>query len=339
MPISLAEIRDVLFNHDHQTTERLARRAALLTRQFFGRAISLYTPLYLSNYCSSPCVYCGFNSHARIPRLKLSSQEMRAEMETLADTGIENILLLTGESYDATPLPYLKEAVTLAKNYFSAISLEIHPLKTEEYRELFLAGADGVTIYQETYNRIRYQDVHPGGIKNDYDYRFNAPERMALAGIRQISLGILLGLSEVSADLLGLYEHLRALEKKYPGVEYSVSFPRLRSVQGQTLVPFPVNDETFIKIICLTRLLFPRVGLNLSTRETPRLRDHALELGITRLSAGSRTTVGGYTGAENPERAPQFDIADERSVAEIVALLKEKKFDPVFTDWRAIANG
>jgi 2-iminoacetate synthase len=180
--------------------------------------------------------------------------------------------------------------------------------------------------------------VHLAGYKKDYDFRFATPRRAAEAGMRQISLGILLGLSDVAGDLYALYQHLNELESSFPGVEYSVSFPRLRTVKTSTLVGCDVDDVQFVKIIALTRLLFPRVGINLSTREEPKLRDHLLEIGITRMSAGSNTSVGGYTLLEEERQDPQFDIKDERSVNQIVQLLKAKNFDPVFTDWRHIEN-
>lgn len=176
------------------------------------------------------------------------------------------------------------------------------------------------------------------GYKKDYDFRYGTPRRAAEAGLRQISLGILLGLSDPAEDVFCLFEHLRELERSFPGVEYSVSFPRLRSVKTETFADCDVDDAAFVKIICLTRLQFPRVGINLSTREEPRLRDHLLEIGITRMSAGSNTSVGGYTLLEEKLQDPQFDIKDERSVDEVVKLLKNKDFDPVFTDWRHIEN-
>lgn len=336
--ILLSTIQSTLSNPDPQLTEQLAQESARLTRQYFGRTISLYAPLYLSNFCSSYCTYCGFHSHNRIKRFKLTATEMDQEMRYLAGQGIENILMLTGESYNVTPVSYLKEAVEIAKNYFPSISLEVHPMETAEYKELFEAGADGITVYQETYDRPKYSQVHVSGIKANYDFRFGTPERAALGGMRSISVGILLGLADVAEDLFALYQHLRFMEKNYPGVEYSVSFPRLRDIKGKTFAHCDVDDMTFVKIICLTRTLFPRVGINLSTREEPRLRDHILELGITRLSAGSNTSVGGYTLIDEEAQNPQFDVSDHRSVAEIVKLLKNKKFDPVFTDWRRIEN-
>jgi 2-iminoacetate synthase len=252
--------------------------------------------------------------------------------------GIRNILMLTGESYKHTPLSYLKEATIAASEFFQGIALEVHPMETDEYQELFAAGVDGITVYQETYDRKRYSQVHLSGYKKDYDFRYDTPQRAAEAGIRQISLGILLGLSDPASDVYALYQHLRELEKSHPGVEYSVSFPRLRTVKAETFARCDVDDARFVKIIALTRLLFPRVGINLSTREEPKLRDHLLEIGITRMSAGSNTSVGGYTLLEIEAQDPQFDIKDERSVEEIVRSLKAKNLDPVFTDWRHIEN-
>ncbi|MDP2653685.1 MAG: 2-iminoacetate synthase ThiH [Candidatus Omnitrophota bacterium] len=337
--ITLKEIKDILSNPDPRQTEKLAQKSAQLTRQYFGRAVSLYAPVYLSNYCSSHCTYCGYHSHHRIKRVKLNPDEMHLEMAAVAKTGIENILLLTGESYNVTPTSYLKEAVSAAKQHFASIALEVHPMEAEEYKDLYLHGVDGITVYQETYDRDRYQEVHLSGKKADYEYRYATPERAAQGGIRHLSMGILLGLSDVAEDLLALYRHLRYMEKAYPGVEYSVSFPRLRKIKGREFAVCDVDDVTFIKIICLTRLLFPRAGINLSTREDARMRDHALEIGVTKISAGSNTAVGGYTLKSPEDQDPQFDIEDKRSVAEIVDMLKTRHFDPVFTDWRAIGNG
>lgn len=344
--ISLFEIQELLNNQDPDTLEDLAQRARGMTLQYFGRTISLYAPLYLSNYCSSYCTYCGFNNHNRINRFKLTGDQLRKEMACVADKGIENILLLTGESYKATPLSYLLEAVAIAKEYFTSISLEVHPMGTEEYRQLFCHGVDGITIYQETYDRKRYAEVHLAGKKSDYDYRLGTPRRAARSGIRQISMGILLGLSDAAKDLWALYTHLRKMEKEYPGIEYSLSFPRLRKIKGEefpamekTEASCHVDDITFIKIICLTRILFPRIGINLSTRENQRLRDKMIELGVTRLSAGSNTAVGGYNIKTTEQQDPQFDIEDSRSVQEVIQLLKKRNFDPVLTDWRPIENG
>jgi 2-iminoacetate synthase len=336
--ITSQQIKDILNDTRPESVEDLAQEAAKITRQQFGRAVGLYGPLYLSNFCSSHCTYCGFHSQNKIQRMKLSPDDYRKEMKHIHAKGIRNILMLTGESYKHTPVAYLKEAALIASEYFQGIALEVHPMETSDYKELFEAGVDGITVYQETYDRARYAQVHLSGFKKDYDFRYATPRRAAEAGMRQISLGILLGLSDAADDVFALYQHLRELESSFPGVEYSVSFPRLRTVKTETLASCDVDDVRFVKIIALTRVLFPRVGINLSTRETPKLRDHLLEIAITRMSAGSNTSVGGYTLLEEKEQDPQFDIKDERSVEEIVQLLKSKGFDPVFTDWRHITN-
>ncbi len=333
---TLTEIQSALNNNDPHFIEQLAQKAKTIKEQFFGRTIALYAPLYLSNYCSSYCTYCGFHSHNRIKRFKLTQKEMHQEMNFLAKQGIENILLLTGESYNVTPLSYLKEAVSVAKQYFSNISIEVHPMDENDYKELFVAGVDGVTVYQETYDRVRYAQVHVSGQKADYDYRYGTPARAAKAGIRNISIGILLGLADVAQDLFALYSHLHDMEKDYPGVEYSLSFPRFKTIKGEDFAQSYVDDKTFIKIICLTRILFPRVGINLSTRESAQLRNNILELGITKISAGSNTSVGGYTLKTPEEQDPQFDVEDHRSIDEVIKLLKKRNLDPVLTDWRRI---
>lgn len=338
MTFTEQQIRQLLDDDRPQTLETLARQAKELTERQFGRTIALYAPLYLSNFCSSHCTYCGFHSKNRITRFKLTPEQMRQEMTYLAGQGIENILLLTGESYKVTPLEYLIEAVTVARPFFPSIALEVHPMEEADYRALFQAGADGITVYQETYDRQRYGEVHLSGIKADYDFRYHAPGRAAAAGLRSVAMGILLGLADISADLFALYTHMRAMEKAYPGVEYSLSFPRLQPIKDVAFMRAPVDDRTFVKIICMTRLLFPRVGINLSTRETPELRDRLLEFGVTRMSAGSNTAVGGYTLVDREVQDPQFDIEDPRGVRDVVAMLKARGFDPVFTDWRRISN-
>jgi len=243
--ITIPQIKEILDDNSKENTENLAQEAKSLTQQYFGRTISLYAPLYISNFCSSHCTYCGFNSHNKIKRSKLTEEQMHDEMSFIAKSGIENLLLLTGESYQATPLSYLKTAVTVAKDYFPNISLEVHPMETDEYRELFLSGVDGVTIYQETYDRKRYMEVHISGKKRDYNYRIQAPERIASSGMRHISMGILLGLGDITSDLFDLYSHIRRMEKTFPGVEYSLSFPRLRKIKGTEFGACGVDDITF----------------------------------------------------------------------------------------------
>lgn len=334
--ITLTELKDILNNNDPQLVEQLAQEARAVTVRYFGRAISLYAPLYLANYCDNFCLYCGFNKEHHIKRTKLTPEQIKLEMEKLSSTGIQSVLLLTGESRSQTPVSYIAQAVTIAKNYFPHISLEVYPMDEDEYQELFHAGVDGITIYQETYNRDRYSRLHVKGKKRDYNYRYNTPERIARSGIRTINMGVLLGLSEVAEDVHRLFSHITRMEKHYPGVEYSVSFPRLIPLKDSPVEYVDVSDVTLVKLICLARILFPRVGINLSTREGARMRDHALQFGVTRISAASRTTVGGYCSQENKD--PQFDVIDHRSVTEITGMLNARGFDPVFTDWRRIEN-
>ena len=258
----------------------------------------------------------------------------------MAATGIQSILLLTGESRFHTPVSYLLEAVEIAKKYFPSIAIEVQPLETEEYRAVAEAGVNGLAVYQETYDQTLYARLHLAGKKRNYQYRYETPARAAQAGIRHIALGVLLGLGEWRTDVEALFGHLSALEKEYPGVDFSLSFPRMLQVEGG-IAPCLVSDADLVRIICATRILFPRVGISLSTRESAHFRDHALALGVTRMSAASSTIVGGYAesapGNKAPSTAgknPQFSITDERSLAEMKTMLIAKEYDPVLTDWR-----
>jgi 2-iminoacetate synthase len=333
------------------TLELQAQQASKLTQQYFGKTIGLYAPLYLANYCDNVCTYCGFQQHQDIPRLKLSPEQIETECQAIAATGIQSILLLTGESRVHTPVAYIEAAVRIARRFFPHVVLEIYPVDTEEYRKLYEAGADGVTVYQETYDRDRYDQLHKAGRKKNYDYRYQAPFRIAEAGFRQISIGALLGLWDWHKEIPELFAHLDQLLKQYPGVEYSLSFPRIRILDCETTY-YPVSDTDLVEIICQARLRFPRVGINVSTRENANMRDHLIGLGVTKISAGSLTTVGGYgsTASTSLSTSPlttsaltaavgQFEVNAERSVAEIKKMISAKGYDPVFTDWRAIANG
>jgi 2-iminoacetate synthase len=337
--ITFDEVGDIFRSEEKGLLETLARSAQEVTRQYFGRAVALYAPLYLSNFCGNKCAYCGFQASRHVERKKLSSGEIEKECAALAATGIRSCLLLTGESRFHSPPSYIKEAITIAGKYFANIGIEVYALETGEYRELYRAGADGVTLFQETYDRARYDEVHLAGPKKNYDYRVNAPERIAQAGFRQISMGVLLGLADWRRDVVSLFEHLRHMERKYPGVEYTLSFPRLRPVADDKRAYVEVSDRDMVKIMCVARLLFPRAGINLSTRETAEFRDHAVELGVTKISAGSLTSVGGYGDPKREaHRDGQFEVHDARSLAEIKSMLLRHGFDPVVTDWRNIVN-
>ncbi|MGE5340234.1 MAG: 2-iminoacetate synthase ThiH [Candidatus Omnitrophota bacterium] len=318
--------------------EALALQSQKITRQYFGRTISLYAPLYISNYCDNCCVYCGFNHRLPITRTCLTFEEIENECRVISQTGIQNILLLTGESRLYSPVDYIREAVLVARKYFPNIALEVYPMETDEYCQLYRAGVDGVTVYQETYNREQYQLLHPAGKKRNYDYRVQTPERIAEAGIRHISLGVLLGLVPWPEDVDALASHLSSLEKKYPGVEWAVSFPRLQKIPGASHSYFPVSDREMLRIISTFRIRFPRIGINLSTRESAQFRDTIFPFGITRMSAGSVTAVGGYTHEDTRHDNTQFAVNDERSLSEMKQAIIVKGYDPVLTDWRNFGN-
>lgn len=336
--IHIEDLHSIFLSDDRGLLEDLAQAARDVTRQYFGRTIGLYAPLYISNYCQNQCVYCGFQVHIGIERRKLTLDEIDGECKALAATGIRSCLLLTGESRYHSPPSYIREAITIACKHFPNIALEVYPLETDEYRELYLAGADGVTLYQETYDRRRYDELHLAGPKKNYDYRFQAPERIAIAGFRHISMGALLGLTDWREDILQLFKHVRYLEKTYPGVEYGLSFPRLRRISKDDRCYFEVSDRDMVKIICVARLCFPRAGINLSTRENGEFRDRIIEFGITKMSAGSSTRVGGYIDTTREYQDGQFQVHDPRSLAEIKSMLINRGYDPVATDWRNIIN-
>ncbi len=336
--LSLDALDHIFYSDDRSLLEDLAYAAHEVTLRYFGRAVSLYAPLYISNYCRNRCVYCGFQAHMKIARKKLTVDEIERECTALAASGIRSCLILTGESRYHSPPSYIGEAVSIACRHFANVALEVYPLNTDEYMQMYYAGADGVTIFQETYDRILYEKLHPRGPKRDYDYRVNAPERIAQAGFRQISLGVLLGLADWREDIPKLFLHIRYLEKKFPGVEYALSFPRLRPVEGDSRHYYEVTDKDMVKIICTARLLFPRAGINLSTREDARFRDRIINFGVTKMSAGSLTTVGGYGEAGGTHEDGQFHVHDSRSLTEVKAMLLHKGYDPVTTDWRNIVN-
>ncbi|MFH1386326.1 MAG: 2-iminoacetate synthase ThiH [bacterium] len=316
--------------------EAVALKARKITRQHFGRTISLYAPLYISNYCENQCLYCGFNAKLAITRKKLSHDEIERECQALKKTGLQNVLVLTGGSREHSPVSYIKAAALIAKKYFQGIAIEVYPLETKEYRELYLAGVDGVALYQETYDQDVYDRLHLFGEKKNYLFRYQAPERIAEAGIRQISMGVLLGLADWQRDISALFAHLEALWEKYPGVEFSLSFPRLRMITTDNDNYFNISDLELLQIIIAARLRFPRVGINMSTRENAEFRNKILEYGVTKISAGSSTSVGGY--AINGCEPKQFSIHDRRSPKEIKNWLAAKGYDPVVTDWRSIPN-
>ncbi|MFW6036070.1 MAG: 2-iminoacetate synthase ThiH [Halothermotrichaceae bacterium] len=328
--ISVKDFMILLAPQAEEYLEVMAQKARRLTIQNFGRVIFLYAPLYIANYCVNNCAYCGFNVTNKCSRRKLSLTEIRKEGIALAEKGIKDILILTGESRKHSPVSYIKEAVIILKEYFPSVAVEIYPLKVNEYQELIQAGVDGLTLYQEVYNEEIYDQVHISGPKKNYLYRLNGPERGCKAGIRRVNIGALLGLDDWRREGFFTGLHAAYLQYKYIETEISISVPRLRPHLGSFNTEVMVDDKALVQLILAYRLFMPRVGLNLSTREAAKTRDNLLPLGITKISAESSTYVGGYTKKAG---TAQFEIADTRSLEEIRRLLMEKNYQPVFKDW------
>jgi 2-iminoacetate synthase len=315
--------------------EQTAKRSHELTMQYFGGTISLYIPLYISNYCSNGCIYCGFSAGNKIPRKMLSLDEIETEALSIKKTGIKHLLVLTGEAEEKAGFDYVKPAVELLSKHFPSISVEIFPMSTEQYAELKKCGVDGLTVYQEVYDRTIYAQVHPVGRKSDYNWRLECPERGAKAGFRLINIGALYGLGDVRKEAFFNAVHAKYLDDKYPDTEIAVSFPRINHSEGNFKPQHRLSDRAFVQFLTAFRIFLPRVGLNVSTREKADFRDNLLPLGITRMSAGSITSVGGYAESEEGD-VPQFDISDNRSVTETISMIKQKGYQPVLKDWEMI---
>lgn len=317
--------------------EPLAQRAHRLTVQRFGRTILMYAPLYLSNECTNGCRYCGFNALNQVPRRTLTLDEVEAEARVLHERGFRHLLLVTGEAPRAADRDYLVAAVTRLRPLFSSLAIEVYPMDRDGYRQVIEAGIDGLTIYQETYDRALYAEMHPFGKKRDFDFRLAAPEAAAAAGMRRIGLGALLGLGRFRSEAFCTGLHALHLARHYWRTHLTVSFPRMRPADGGFQPLHPVSDRDFVQLICALRLLLPDAGLVLSTRESAQLRDHLLPLGITQMSAGSCTSPGGY--ADQDDSGRQFAIDDDRTPAEVQEMLKRRGYDPVWKDWDTAFTG
>jgi len=312
--------------------EEMAQRAHALTVQRFGRTIRLYAPLYLSNYCTNNCLYCGFNSKSGIAARRLSIDEACAEADIIAGEGFRDILLVSGEDREFVTVDYLAKLASRLRDRFSFIAVEIYQMTRDEYVRLFEAGIDGVTLYQETYDRDIYAQYHLAGTKADYDRRLAALEDAAAAGVREIGMGVLLGLADWRSETLALAEQAQSLSKKYWQSHISFSFPRLRPANKVDTACFKhiLSDKDLTQMVLALRLCFADAGLVLSTREPAHLRDHLVNLGITRMSAGSKTSPGGYSMPNNA--VEQFEVCDTRSPAEISAMLKKAGLEAVWKD-------
>ncbi|NLI92720.1 MAG: 2-iminoacetate synthase ThiH [Peptococcaceae bacterium] len=312
--------------------EEMARKAKLETAKHFGNSVCLFTPLYIANYCENHCVYCGFNCTNQIRRGKLTLQEIEEELQAIASTGLKEILLLTGESRKKSGVEYIGEAVKLAAKYFSTVGIEIYPLNTQEYAYLHDCGADFVSVYQETYNPNKYEQVHVRGPKRIYPYRFNAQERALLGGMRGVAFGALLGLDDYRKDAFAAGLHAYLIQKKYPHAEISFSTPRLRPyINNAENNPHDVHEKQLLQVMLAYRLFMPYAGITISTRERAGFRDHVIGMAATKISAGVRVGVGGHNEEEKGDE--QFQISDPRSVQEVHQMIVNRGLQPVYTDY------
>ncbi len=314
--------------------ESMAQEAQRLTRMHFGRTISLYAPIYLSNVCAANCVYCGFAAQSgdRQPRITLATAEIERECEALSAMGYKSVLLLTGDAPAVVPPEYIAEACAIARRWFPAVAVEVYSMNEDEYELLCRYGLDGITLYMETYHRATYEKMHLHGRKRDYQYRMESVERAAAAGVRRISIGALLGLYDWRIEAVWLALHARYLEKHCWKAALSVSFPRLRHAPEGFQIPHPMSDAELAQMMIAMRLFLPEAGFNLSTREPAALRDRLIHLGVTSMSAGSSTKPGGY-GVPECDSLAQFEIDDARSPAEVVAMIRNAGYDPVWKDF------
>jgi 2-iminoacetate synthase len=315
--------------------ENMAQRALALTRSHFGRTIDLYAPLYVSNYCSGGCAYCGFASDRTQKRHKLSMADLQAEMEALKSMGIEEVLLLTGERTAEAGFDYLLECVSAAAAVFHKVTAEAFAMSEQEYRTLVDAGCTGVTLYQETYERETYETMHRWGEKKSYLYRLAAPDRALRAGMRSFGIGALFGLGDPLTDAISLFQHAVYLRTTYWQSGIAVSFPRLQMESGGFSPPEPLPEQMLARIVFAFRICLPDVPLVLSTRERPGFRDGMAGIGISRMSVASRTTVGGYHGGK-AEDSGQFDVSDSRNTESFCSSLRGRGLEPVFKNWDSV---
>ena len=349
--------RDVRAARDHETCsveefkallspaaapflEEMAQKARIETGKHFGNTVYLFTPLYIANYCENYCVYCGFNCYNHINRMKLNMEQIEKEMQVIADSGMEEILILTGESRAMSDVEYIGEACKLARKYFRMVGVEIYPVNTDEYHYLHECGVDYVTVFQETYDNVKYETLHLMGHKRVWPYRFDAQERALRGGMRGVAFSALLGLSDFRKDALASALHVYYLQRKYPHAEMSLSCPRLRPIiNNDKINPLDVGEKELCQVLCAYRIFMPFVGITVSSRESKSFRDGIVKIAATKVSAGVSTGIGDheskYTGkeAENAEGDEQFEINDDRSFETMYEDMSEEGLQPVLNDY------
>jgi len=314
--------------------EQMAQKSHQLTQERFGKTIQLYAPLYLSNECQNICTYCGFSLDVKIKRKTLTDKELLEEVKILKSYGYDHVLLVTGEANKTVGVDYIKNAIKIVKPYFSHISIEVQPLKQHEYEILINEGLNTVLVYQETYNRENYKKHHPKGKKSNYDYRVETHDRLGKAGIYKMGIGVLIGLEDWRTDSFYAASHLNYLEKTYWKSKYSISFPRLRPCAGGVELKSVMTDKQLVQLICAYRIFNQEVELSMSTRESETFRNHIIKLGITSISADSKTDPGGY--ANPKQNLEQFEIHDKRTTQEFIKQIKDQGYEPVFKGWDSI---
>ncbi len=337
---SIEDLKALLSPAAEPYIEQMAQKAKFETEKHFGNTVYLFTPLYIANYCENYCVYCGFNCYNHINRMKLTFEQIEREMSIIAKSGMEEILILTGESRSMSDLEYIGKACELAKKYFRMVGLEIYPVNTEEYRYLHECGADYVTVFQETYDTVRYEQLHLMGRKRIFPYRFNAQERALRGGMRGIAFSALLGLSDFRKDALATALHVYWLQRKYPHGEMSLSCPRLRPIiNNDKINPLDVHEKQLCQIICAYRIFLPFAGITVSSRESESFRNGIVKIAATKVSAGVSTGIGDheskYSGKEQETEKgdEQFEINDNRSLEKMYSDIAAEGLQPVMNDY------
>lgn len=313
--------------------EQMAKRAREKKRQFFGDNVYIFTPIYISNYCENYCIYCGFNCHNKIRRAKLDFDAIEKEMQAISKTGLEEILILTGESRNMSDVEYIGKACEIARKYFKMVGIEVYPMNSDEYAYLHKCGADYVTVFQETYNSDKYETLHLAGHKRIFPYRIEAQERALMGGMRGVAFAALLGLDDFRKDAFSTGMHAYLLQKKYPHAEISISCPRLRPIiNNDKINPKDVHERQLLQIMCAYRMFLPFANITISTRERAGFRDNVINICATKISAGVSTGIGGHTD-EAEQGDDQFEIADTRSVDEVLKAICDQGLQPVMNDY------
>lgn len=312
--------------------EEIAQQAQQETRKHFGNSIYMFTPIYIANYCENYCIYCGFNCHNKIRRAKLNADEIEKEMQEIAKTGLQEVLILTGESPKMSDIHYIGEACKIARKYFKVIGLEIYPTNSEDYAYLHECGADYVTVFQETYNSDKYETLHLAGNKRIFPYRINAQERALKGGMRGVGFAALLGLDDFRRDAFATGMHAYFMQRKYPQAEIAFSCPRLRPIiNNDKINPMDVHEAQLLQVVCAYRLFMPFSSITVSTRECERVRNSLIKIAATKISAGVNVGIGGHSGEEKGDE--QFEIDDTRSVDEVYQTIIDEGLQPVMNDY------